>query len=71
MTYSYLSKAHYLIKILKRAAVIVLVVLAMSVSRAQAGPFNKGSTILGMGFGTGTAFNDDYNIFGLSMGYYI
>jgi len=56
----------------KKLLLVILVATSLSISLpSYAGPFDKGSVRLGVVFGSGSAFNDTYTIFGLGVGYYV
>jgi len=66
------------LRILKRLAVLIILTgISHSALAASAGSgglgsvFSKGSTSVGIAVGSGSAFNDDYTILGLGVGYYV
>lgn len=55
--------------------ITTLLILSISLGHASiataAAAFSKGATTLGVVVGSGSAFNDDYTIFGVGAGYYV
>lgn len=64
-------------KINRLAILLILLAVNHTVFAASAGTggvstaFSKGSTSVGVVLGSGTAFNDNYTILGLGIGYYV